>query len=82
MKGKGQTNGREKVPTYKDEAGGSNQQYQIGKGDEPLVERYYLRGRGRGGESFYQCYRCNKLFHWSYEFPDNENVGQRGNYVA
>ena len=34
-KGKGQTTGREKVPTYKNEAGGSNQQYQKGKGDEP-----------------------------------------------
>ena len=34
-KGKGQTAGREKVPTYKDEVGGSNQQYQTRKGDEP-----------------------------------------------
>ena len=34
-KGKGQTTGREKVTTYKDEAGGSNQKYQTRKGDEP-----------------------------------------------
>ena len=34
-KGKGQIVGREKFPTYKDEVGGSNQQYQTRKGNEP-----------------------------------------------
>ena len=47
-KRKGQTTGREKVPTYKDEAGGSNQKYQTGKGDEPQVGISYHIGRGRG----------------------------------
>ena len=81
-KGKGQTTGREKGPTYKDEVGCSNQQYQTGKGDETQFGRSYHRGRGRGKESLYQCYRCKNIGHRSYEFPDNENVGQRGNYVA
>ena len=37
-KGEGQTTGREKVPTYEDEAGGSNEQYQTRKGDESQFE--------------------------------------------
>ena len=83
-KGRGQITGRGKSPVYKDEASGFNQQDQARKGHEPRGRRPYQRGRGRGRgrESVYQCYTCNKLGHRSYECPDNDNTGQRGNYVA
>ena len=83
-KGGGQITGRGKTPVHKDEAGDSNQQDQEGKGHEPRGGRPYQRGRGRGRgrELVYQFYTCNHLCHRSYEFPNNENIGQRGNYVA
>ena len=52
-KGKGQTTGRDRFPTCKDKVDGSNQQYQVRKGDETQVGRSYHIGRGRGRESAY-----------------------------
>ena len=68
-KGRGQITGRGRIPVNRDEVGGSNQQYQAGKGHESRGGRPYQRGRGRGRgrESIYRCYTCNKLGHRSYE---------------
>lgn len=45
--------------------------------------RPYQRGRGngRGKGAGYQCYRCHKWGHRSFECPDVEQVGQRGAYL-
>lgn len=46
--------------------------------------RPYQRGRGNGqvrGAS-YQCYRCHKWGHRSFECPEVEQARQRGAYVT
>eukprot|EP00253_Pinus_taeda_P013925 PITA_13925 len=54
------------------------------KGDSTRGGRSYQRGRGNGrgrGTSF-QCYRCQKWGHRSFEFPEVEQTGQRGTYMV
>lgn len=64
-KGRGQVTRRGRIPVQRDEVGGSNQQDQVGRGHESRGGRPYQRGRGRGRgkESVYRCYTCNKLGH-------------------
>eukprot|EP00253_Pinus_taeda_P021874 PITA_21874 len=54
------------------------------KGDNTRGGRPYQRGRGnrRGRGANYQCNRCHKWGHRSFECPEVEQVGQRGAYVA
>ena len=40
------------------------------------------RGNGRGRGAGYQCYRCHKWGHRSFECPEVHQAGQRGAYVA
>ena len=62
-KGRGQVTRRGRIPVDRDEASDSNQQDQVGRGHESRGGRPYQRGRGRGRgkDSVYRCYTCNKL---------------------
>jgi len=40
------------------------------------------RGNNRGRGAGYQCYRCHKWGHRSFECPEADPAGQRGAYVA
>eukprot|EP00253_Pinus_taeda_P024702 PITA_24702 len=83
-KGKGQTNGRGKFHAQKNDEGNSNQQEQSEKEGGSRGGRPYQigSGRGRGRETAYQCYRCNKFGHQSFECIENDNTGQQGAYIA
>eukprot|EP00253_Pinus_taeda_P023317 PITA_23317 len=54
------------------------------KGDNVKGGRPYQRGRGngRGRGASYQCYRCHKWGHRSFECPEADQAGQRGAYVT
>lgn len=83
-KGRGQLAEREKFAAEKGESNNSNQQEQQNRGNDPRGGRPYQggRGKGRGRETVFRCYKCNKLGHRSFECPEKENIGQRGAYVA
>ncbi len=40
------------------------------------------RGNGRGRGANYQCYRCHKWGHRSFECPEAEKASQRGAFIA
>eukprot|EP00253_Pinus_taeda_P004597 PITA_04597 len=40
------------------------------------------KGNGRGRGTRYQCYRCHKWGHRSFECPKTDSAGQRGAYVV
>eukprot|EP00253_Pinus_taeda_P012208 PITA_12208 len=54
------------------------------KGDGKRCGRSFQRGRGngRGRGTGYQCYKCHKWGHRSFECPETDSTGQRGAYVA
>eukprot|EP00253_Pinus_taeda_P003705 PITA_03705 len=54
------------------------------KGDRTRGGRSFQRGRGngRGRGTGYECYRCHKWGHRSFECPETDSTGQRGAYVA
>eukprot|EP00253_Pinus_taeda_P030856 PITA_30856 len=54
------------------------------KGDSTRGGRSYQRGRGngRGRGTGFQCYRCQKWGHRSFECPEVEQASQRGTYVV
>lgn len=83
-KGKGQSTKKGKFSAQKNDEGNSDQQEQLEKEGGNRGGRPYQRGRGRGRgrETIYRCYKCNKLGHRSFECPENDNMGQRGAYIA
>eukprot|EP00253_Pinus_taeda_P034054 PITA_34054 len=56
----------------------------VDRGDSARGSRSSQRGRGngQGRGAGYQCYRCHKWGHRSFEYPEADQAGQRGTYVA
>jgi len=83
-KGRWQIVGRGKFAAQKGESSNSNQQEQQDRGGDSRGKKPYQggRGKGRGKETVFRCYKCNKLGHRSFECPEKEDIGQRGAYVA
>ena len=68
-KGRGKTTGRGKFATQKGESSNLNQQEHQDRGGDSRGRRPYQgrRGRRRGRETTFRCYKCNKLSHRSFE---------------
>ena len=83
-KGRGQTARREKFAAQKGESRNSNHQEQQNRRNDSRQGRPYQggRGRGRGKETVFRCYNCNKLGHRYFECSEKENIGKRGDYVS
>eukprot|EP00253_Pinus_taeda_P009621 PITA_09621 len=83
-RGKGQSYGRGRIASSNEEGSSSRTSRLANKGDSARGGRPYQRGRGNGGGrgAGYQCYRCHKWGHRSFECPEADQVGQRGAYVA
>eukprot|EP00253_Pinus_taeda_P011069 PITA_11069 len=83
-RGRGQSYGRGKSAANSEESSSSKTSGAADKGDSTRGGRSYQRGRGNGrgrGTSF-QCYRCQKWGHRSFECPEVEKTGQRGMYMV
>eukprot|EP00253_Pinus_taeda_P026745 PITA_26745 len=83
-RGKGQSYGRGQTASNSEEASSSKTLGTTEKGDSVRGGRSFQRGRGngQGRGTGYQCYRCHKWGHCSFECPEADLVGQRGAYVA
>jgi len=83
-KGKGQCFGKGRTTNKSEEGSSSKTSRTVEKDGSTRGGRPYQRGRGngRGRGATYQCYKCHKRGHKSFEFPEEEQVGQRGTYVA
>eukprot|EP00253_Pinus_taeda_P033569 PITA_33569 len=83
-RGRGQSYGRERIANNSEEGSSSKTPGTAEKGDNTRGERPYQRGRGngRGRGAAYQCYRCHKWGHRSFECLEAEQASQRGVYVA
>eukprot|EP00253_Pinus_taeda_P008094 PITA_08094 len=83
-RGRGQSYGRGQTASNSEEASSSRTSGTTEKGDEVRGGRSFQRGRGNGcgRGTGYQCYRCHKWRHRSFECPETDSAGQRGAYVA
>eukprot|EP00253_Pinus_taeda_P013558 PITA_13558 len=83
-RGKGQSYGRGQTVSNNEEGINSRVFGSADKGDNVRGGRSSQRGRGngRGSGAGYQCYRCHKWGHRSFECPKAEQAGQRGAYMA
>eukprot|EP00253_Pinus_taeda_P033425 PITA_33425 len=83
-RGRGQSYGRGRTTSNSEEANSSRTPGTAEKGDGTRGGRSFQRGRGngRGRGTGYQCYRCHKWEHRSFECPETDSTGQRGAYVA
>jgi len=83
-RGRGQSYGRGRISSNSEEGSSSKALGTTEKGDSCRGGRPYRRGRGngRGRGANYQCYRCHKWGHRSFERPDAEQAVQRGTLVA
>eukprot|EP00253_Pinus_taeda_P029029 PITA_29029 len=83
-RGRGQSYGRGRTASNSEEANSSRTSGTAEKGDGTRDGRSFQRGRGngRGRGTGYQCYRCHKWGHRSFECPETDSTGQRGAYVA
>eukprot|EP00253_Pinus_taeda_P034151 PITA_34151 len=82
-RGKGQSYGRGKTSSSNEEGSSSRASRSVDKGDSVRGGRPYQRGRGngRGRGVGYQCYRCHKWRHRSFECLEVVQAGQRDAYV-
>eukprot|EP00253_Pinus_taeda_P034746 PITA_34746 len=83
-RGKGQSCGRGQTTNNNEEASSSKASRSANRGDSARGNRSSQRGRGngRGRGVGYQCYRCHKWGHRSFDCPEVDPAGQRGAYVA
>eukprot|EP00253_Pinus_taeda_P015300 PITA_15300 len=83
-RGRGQSYGRGRTASNSEEASSSRTSGTIEKGDGVRGGRSFQcgRGNGRGRGTGYQCYRCHKWGHRSFECPETDSARQRGAYVA
>eukprot|EP00253_Pinus_taeda_P020065 PITA_20065 len=83
-RGRGQSYGRGRTASNSEEASSSRTSGTTKKGDGTRGGRSFQRGRGNGcgRGTGYQCYRCHKWGHCSFECPETDSTGQRGAYVA
>eukprot|EP00253_Pinus_taeda_P010245 PITA_10245 len=83
-KGKGQSYGKGWTTSSNEQGSSSRASGSADIGDNARGSRSSQRGRGngRGRGAGYQCYRCHKWGHRSFECPEADQVGQRGAYVA
>jgi len=83
-RGRGQSYGRGRTANNSEEANSSRTSGTTEKGDGTRGGRSFQRsrGNGRGRGAGYQCYRCHKWGHRSFEFLETDSTGQRGAYVA
>eukprot|EP00253_Pinus_taeda_P023872 PITA_23872 len=83
-RGRGQSYGRGQTSSNNEEASSSKTSGTTEKGDGTRGGRSFQcgRGTGRGRGTRYQCYRCHKWGHRSFECPETDSIGQRGAYMA
>eukprot|EP00253_Pinus_taeda_P003576 PITA_03576 len=83
-RGKGQSFGRGKTTNNSEEGSSSKTLGQTEREGSTRGGRPYQHGRGngRGRGNAYQCYKCQKWGHKSFECLEGEHVGQRGAYVT
>eukprot|EP00253_Pinus_taeda_P033278 PITA_33278 len=83
-RGRGQSYGRGRTASNSEEASSSKALGTAEKGDGMRGGRSFQRGRGtgHGRGTGYQCYRCHKWGHRSFECPETDSTGQRGAYMA
>eukprot|EP00253_Pinus_taeda_P002919 PITA_02919 len=83
-RGRGQSYGRGRTASNNEEANSSRTSGTTEKGDGTRGGRSFQRsrGNGRGRGTGYQCYRCHKWGHRSFECLETDSTGQRGAYVA
>eukprot|EP00253_Pinus_taeda_P031584 PITA_31584 len=83
-RGRGQSYGRGRTTSNSEEASSSRNSRTAEKGDGTRGGRSFQRGRGngRGRGTGYQCYRCHKWGHRSFECLETDSIGQRGAYVV
>eukprot|EP00253_Pinus_taeda_P017754 PITA_17754 len=82
-RGRGQSYGRGRTASNSEEASSSRTSGTTEKGDGTRGGRSFQcgRGNGRGRGTGYECYRCHKWGHRSFECPETDSTGQRGAYV-
>lgn len=83
-RGKGKSFGRRRTANNSEEGSSSKTSGIAQKDGSTRGGRPYQRGRGngRGRGAAYQCYKCHKWGHRSFECLEGEQAGQRGAYVA
>eukprot|EP00253_Pinus_taeda_P032532 PITA_32532 len=83
-RGRGQPYSRGRTASNSEEASSSKTSGTVERGDGTRGGRSFQRGRGtgRGRGIGYQCYRCHKWGHRSFECPEIDSTGQRGAYMA
>eukprot|EP00253_Pinus_taeda_P026225 PITA_26225 len=83
-RGRGQSYGRGRTSSNSEEASSTRNSGTAEKGDGTRGGRSFQHGRGngRGRGTGYQCYRCHKWGHRSFECPETDSTRQRGTYVA
>eukprot|EP00253_Pinus_taeda_P035707 PITA_35707 len=82
-RGKGKVYGRGRGAGPNDEGSSSKSAGTTEKDNSTREGQPTQRGRGFGrGRGTVQCYRCHKLGHKSYDYPEGEPEGGRGTYVA
>eukprot|EP00253_Pinus_taeda_P002101 PITA_02101 len=83
-RGRGQSYGRGQTASSNEEGSSSKASGTTEKGDNTRCGRPHQRGRGngRGRGANYQCYKCHKWGHRSFECLEVEQAGQRGAYVT
>eukprot|EP00253_Pinus_taeda_P020237 PITA_20237 len=83
-RGRGQSYGRDQTASNSEEASSSRTSGTAEKGDGTRGGRSFQRGRGNGHGrgTGYECYRCHKWGHRSFECPETDSTRQRGAYVA
>lgn len=76
-RGKGQSYGRGWTASNNEEGSSSKASRSAEKGDSARGGRSSQQGRGNGRErrASYQCYRCHKWGHRSFEFPEAKVSG-------
>ena len=70
-RGRGKVTGRGRFGPHRGESNNSSQQEQHGRGGDSSRRGPYQGGRGRGRdiEVVVRCYKCNQLWHKSFECP-------------
>eukprot|EP00253_Pinus_taeda_P016052 PITA_16052 len=83
-RGKGESYGKGRTANSNEEGSSSKASGSADRGDSARGGRSSQRGRGNGGGrgAGYQCYRCHKWGHRSFECPEADQAGQWGAYVA